>query len=281
MGQLELLEDQPGGRSIQILGCRRCGERRACRPGWSTRCHVCLDERTTDDVVNDWLRRYRTLPQDLGIALSEIEASVRESVHEEGRSAVLERDRAEAVAALVVADECERRTPDGWTLLATDLKGFPWFDDPALTESHGTWARHDACDSVQTLDVARGRTECRTCPPDPASRTHRARAHDPHLLYLVRTGRIQKFGHGDDRRVQAHVRGGADVVLVLEAAHHDVVRAEAQIKAQFKASRRVGRVRALPSNFGRGTEVLPASVAVDLTSVLDGVDVTDRFRRNG
>lgn len=146
--QLELLEDRPGGRSIQILGCRRCGERRACRPGWSTRCHVCLDERTTDDVVNDWLERYRTLPQDLGIALSEIEASVRESVADEGRSTVLDRDRAEAVAALVVADECERRTPDGWTLLATDLKGFPWVDDPSLTESHGTWARHDACGST-------------------------------------------------------------------------------------------------------------------------------------
>ena len=88
--------------------------------------------------------------------------------------------------------------------------------------SHGTWARHEICGKVQKLTPGRGRNECRNCPPDPSSRTHRARAGDRHLLYLVRLGRMQKFGHGDEARVRAHLRAGAEVVQVIEATHAEV-----------------------------------------------------------
>ena len=43
---MELAIDQPGGTAIQVYRCGHCGDLRACRPGWHTCCHVCLDERT-------------------------------------------------------------------------------------------------------------------------------------------------------------------------------------------------------------------------------------------
>jgi hypothetical protein len=47
---MELLENQPDGVFIQILRCRHCGAERACRPGWRTRCHICLDQRSAPDL---------------------------------------------------------------------------------------------------------------------------------------------------------------------------------------------------------------------------------------
>lgn len=44
--RLELLEDQPAGALIQVYRCLDCDGRRACRVGWRTRCHVCLDDRS-------------------------------------------------------------------------------------------------------------------------------------------------------------------------------------------------------------------------------------------
>lgn len=59
--QLEEVADQPGNARIRIYQCRRCGSARSCRPGWLTRCHVCLDERSTGlhltDAASSFLRR--------------------------------------------------------------------------------------------------------------------------------------------------------------------------------------------------------------------------------
>ena len=45
-GQLTLIADQPSGARISIYQCAACGAKRTCRPGWHTRCHVCLDARS-------------------------------------------------------------------------------------------------------------------------------------------------------------------------------------------------------------------------------------------
>lgn len=145
--------------------------------------------------------------------------------------------------------------------------------------SHGTWARHDTCGKVQKLNPSQGRTECRHCPPDPESRTHRARAGDRYLLYLVRQRAVQKFGHGYEARVREHWLGGAEIMQVIEATHTEVVTAELALKRRHGRRLRVPRRRHLPKSFGAGTEVLPASIPIDLTTVLSGVNVTSRFTR--
>jgi len=38
--------------------------------------------------------------------------------------------------------------------LASDIAGMPWAV-PGLTTSHGTWATHDACGTVQKISLAR------------------------------------------------------------------------------------------------------------------------------
>ena len=49
--QMELAMDRPGGAAIQVYRCRQCGDLRSCRPGWHTRCHVCMDECTDGGLV--------------------------------------------------------------------------------------------------------------------------------------------------------------------------------------------------------------------------------------
>jgi hypothetical protein len=67
-GQMDLAADRPEGLFIQIYRCRRCGSSRSCRPGWQTRCHVCLDERSSGLVITDAAQRFRAmLASDTGL----------------------------------------------------------------------------------------------------------------------------------------------------------------------------------------------------------------------
>lgn len=170
--QLELVEDRPNGASIQIWECRNCGMRRACRPRWLTRCQVCLDERTSLDAAD----------------VAHLKAILKENrlyktfiaeVAEVRPSEVTPKTVTEVLSQLAVLAELERMEQHGWTLLANDVHGPPfWAGERRL--SHGTWARHDLCGTVQKMDE--GRTECRSCPARPESRTHRARTGTPQLL---------------------------------------------------------------------------------------------------
>lgn len=236
-----------------------------------------MDARTSKALVDDWLDLYRTIAPDSEMTPDEVELEVRDYAGLGEGEPTSDQDRAEYVADLLVAEELERRERTGWTLLATDIYGLPWYDEPEPRESHGTWARHDVCGKVQKLNPARGRTECQDCLPDPESRTHRARAGDRYLLYLVRQGAIQKFGRGYEARVREHRNGGAEIMQVIEPSHTEVVAAELALKRRYARRLRVPRRRQLPKSFGAGTEVLPGSIAIDLTAVLPGLDVTSRF----
>jgi hypothetical protein len=119
---------------------------------------------------------------------------------------VTPRTYVEVMSLLAACTAIEKMEQPGWTLLATDVHGLP-FDSGWHTAPHCTWARRDACGTVSKL--TKGRTECSTCPPIAQSRTHRAKAGSPQLLYPVRYGDLLKFGHGDARRVRAHLRAGA------------------------------------------------------------------------
>jgi hypothetical protein len=272
-GQMEVVEDQPGGAKIQIYRCRRCGATRACRPGWRTRCHVCLDERSNGPAVatagQAFLSRLEDAPdldrqsrQFLGLAPDEV-ISLREA--------------AEASAYVALAEELHRLDRPGWSILATDVHGLPWTGTRSRHYSHGTWARHDACGTVAKLRP--GTVDCPSCGPDPGSRTHLSRGEEPYLLYLVCTKRWQKFGVGDQRRVRAHMRGDASVVQVLRGPFAEVVLAERTLKQRHRdvTARRVRR--GMIASFGQGTEVTRRRVPINLSDVLPGgEDVTSWFQ---
>ncbi|EWM12185.1 hypothetical protein KUTG_02489 [Kutzneria sp. 744] len=268
---MELLEDRPGGLRLQLLRCRHCGTERACRPGWRTRCHICLDRRSAQDLpamrqARDALATFRANRQ-IDLVRQFLGLRTGEPTPLPGVAEFL------AATALEATLDSYRRP--GWTVLAGDVHGLPWMGTPLGSASHGTWGRHDACGTVAKLN--RGRTECPTCPPESDSRTHRARANDPHLLYLVRYRHWHKFGHGDDRRVRAHLRAGARVVQVLAATHAEVVIGESALKRRHR-EHAVGARPTMPFTFGTGTEVLPTRIPVDLTTVLpSGRDVTHRY----
>ncbi|GAA2170107.1 hypothetical protein [Pedococcus bigeumensis] len=183
---------------------------------------------------------------------------------------------AESTVFLANAEESYARP--GWTVLATDVSGMPWgYRDPS--RSHGTWASHDDCGTVQKLSLAR--TECRVCPPEPVSRTHRAKAGQPQYLYLVRIGGLLKFGHGDANRVKAHLRRGCEPISVLRAPFQQVVAAEAAMKRAYRDSLIDPTTWDLPTTFGAGTEVVTDDVVVELSKYLLGagvIEVTSRFR---
>lgn len=40
---MELVDECCVDGKIQVYRCRKCGSQRSCRPGWRTRCHVCLE----------------------------------------------------------------------------------------------------------------------------------------------------------------------------------------------------------------------------------------------
>jgi hypothetical protein len=112
------------------------------------------------------------------------------------------------------------------------------------------------------------------CPPDDGSRTFRAKKDDPHLLYLVRSGRWQKFGHGNWPRVRAH---RSEIVQVLRARHEDVVKAEAELKTRHR-NKPHPALGSTPPTFGAGGEVVPSTLPIDLADVLPiGEDVTAWF----
>ena len=176
-----------------------------------------------------------------------------------------------------LAEELSRRDRPGWANLATDVHGLPWLGTRAEHHSHGTWARHDACGTVAKLGP--GAVDCPACGPEPGSRTHQARRDEPYLLYLVCTRKWQKFGVGDQRRVRAHLHGGAEVIQVLRAPFAQVVVAERTLKELHRdpMSRRVRR--GMIATFGEGTEVTRRRVLVELTDALpEGEDVTSWFR---
>ena len=269
--ELELVADRPGGSQIRIYRCRLCGNQRSCRPGWLTRCHICLDERSHGPVITDAARRFRSthsgdaefLPSTplLGDAL--------------GRDA--DQAAVEASAALVLATAVRRAERPGWDVVATDVHGLPWTGSRTGATSHGTWATHRACGTIAKLRP--DSIDCPACGPAKGSRTHLARRDDPYLLYLVVHRGGQKFGIGDYRRVRSHQRDGAEVIQVLRAPFAHVVLAETALK-RLHRDQIAGRTRdGMISTFGQGTEVTPHRAVISLTDVLPGGrDVTYWFR---
>ncbi|MGW6934567.1 hypothetical protein ACWGE0_31215 [Lentzea sp. NPDC054927] len=243
--QMEPIESvaRPGGKPIQIMRCRWCGAERTCPVGWATRCHLCLDDRTSADATATGLGA---------------------------------REATQLLAVTTLIGVLAQFEQPGWTVIAGDLLGLPWTDDQYARNSHGTWGRHDACGRIQVM--SRGRDECAACPPEPGSRTHRARADDTHLLYLVRYRDFVKFGRGYHGRVRHHLRLGATPVQVLTARHAEVHVAELALKRRHVTDVLRG-ITGVPESFGAGTEVLPLRLSPDLAAFLrQGEDVTRHFR---
>jgi len=118
---MELAIDQPGGTAIQVYRCGHCGDLRACRPGWHTCCHVCLDERTDGGLLEENSRGCLAMfAQNPLLAL------------QAGRNLNLGRGEqitpravVQATACLTVAAQLARYERPGWTVLATDVWGLP------------------------------------------------------------------------------------------------------------------------------------------------------------
>ncbi len=148
----------------------------------------------------------------------------------------------EASAAIALATMIRGAEWPGWEVLAADVHGLPRAGRKTAGTSHGTWARHQACGLVTKLGP--GSVDCPRCGPASGSRTHLARRGDPCLLYLVVHRRWQKFGVGDQRRVSAHLRGGAQVVQVLRASFAEVGARRSHPQAPVSpADRRAGQAR--------------------------------------
>ncbi|MEV0897197.1 hypothetical protein [Actinoplanes sp. NPDC049802] len=273
------LVDLPGSADagIEIQRCLRCRRMRACAPGWTTRCHLCLDKRS--DPVH--YRRGQVL-------LDRRSKPAQRRSFDEFRAGLsytsgLLRDAAAFLNERAVVKESQYFERDGWTVQALDLCGMPWNAGRQRARSHGTWGHHQECGTLQLLKPRERILECVTCPPPPGSRSARARHDDPYLLYLVRHRGLLKFGVGDDRRVRAHLNGGATVVKVLKASFFDVCRAELDLKRYHRAAGHlVVSPSGAPVTFGTGTEVVPATVTVNLKGALQcpNEDVTDRFRQH-
>ena len=271
-GQLQLMLDQPDGAPIRIYRCRCCGSMRSCRPPWRTRCHVCLNERSTGPVVAEAARAFlRRLGEDPALEGQARMLLAQDLAAQEPRGVV------EISSSLALAATIRHAERPGWEVLAADVYGLPWKGMKARSTSHGTWGRHEACGTVAKLGPSA--VDCPSCGPAPGSRTHLARRDDPYLLYLVVHRRWQKFGVGDRRRVETHVRGGAEVVLVLRAPFAQVVLAEAALKWQHRKEI-AGRVRrGMIVSFGQATEVTRRKVPINLSATLPGgEDVTHWFR---
>jgi hypothetical protein len=270
--QLELVEYLPNEAAIQIYQCRHCGATRACRAGWTTRCHVCLDERSNGRFVTAAAQEFMArLDDDSGLA-----RQAQQFLGLAPSAAVPLRGATEASSYLALAEELRRRDRPGWTTLATDMHGLPWHGMRTAYHSHGTWGRHDACGTVAKLRI--GTVDCPKCGPGSGSRTHQARRDEPYLLYLVSTKKWQKFGVGDQSRVRAHERGGAQVIQVLRAPFAQVILAERALKQRHHdlTPRRVKR--GMIVSFGQGTEVTRRRVMIDLRDELPGgEDVTSWF----
>jgi hypothetical protein len=270
--QVEPTDLAPADSGIVIHRCRRCATLRVCRASWRTRCHVCLDERSAGLALAAGERLLAGLPGDPALAV-EVRAFAALAPDEP----VPVRVAAEFVAAHALAAALERHDREGWTVLAGDVHGLPWYGERRQAASHGTWGVHDDCGTVQKLSSAR----CASCSPGPGGRSFEALRDTPCLLYLVRHRGVLKFGVGGDRRVRTHVTAGAVVVQVLQGRHADVIAAEANLKRHKREAGvplRFWHTWRMPASFGAGTEVVRAATPVDLARVLPaGVDVTRRF----
>ena len=152
------------------------------------------------------------------------------------------RENSEFIAATTVKIRLAKYFQPGWTVLATDVHGLPWTGFRWLTRSHGTWGRNDETGEVQQLKHSRG---------------------EANLLYLVRYGKVLKFGRGNAHRVGAHVAQGAVPVLVLSASSQEISVARDRLKRRHRG------------------EMVSLRTPVDLFAVLpDGLDVTDQLPRN-
>jgi hypothetical protein len=245
---------------------------RSCRPGWHTRCQVCLDERSEAaelDVASQ--KCLEMFARDPLLALR-----VGRNINLDRTESITPRAIVEATSCLTVATQLARYDRPGWTALATDIWGLPWRGVRSRPVSHGTWGRHEVCGTVVKLRT--GSVDCPACGPQPGSRTHLARREDPYLLYLVTIHGLQKFGVGTQDRVRTHQRNGAVVVQVLRAPFADVVFAERRLKAQHQAKILYRKTRRMPASFGEGTEVVGRRVPIELADVLPGAeDVTAWF----
>ncbi|WP_343994637.1 hypothetical protein [Terrabacter terrae] len=175
-------------------------------------------------------------------------------------------------SVLFLADLEDAHARPGWTIIATDVWGMPWgYRDPS--RSHGTWATHDACGTVQKITMAR--PECRVCPPQPGSRTHRAKFGQPQYLYLVQYENLLKFGHGDANRVRAHLRAGCEVISLLRGPFERVVKAEVAVRQAHRDQLVDPRLWTMPVTFGAGSEVVTVEADIRLSDYLSGPDVKD------
>ena len=268
---LDLIVDQPDGIWIRIYRCQRCGTQRSSRPGWLTRYHVCLDERSHGLLITDAAHRFRAMQT--GDAELQVQTRLLSAVDGRGVDQVA----VVASATLALATAVRRAERPGWDVLAAAVHGLPWTGGKTAGTSHGTWARHQACGTNAKLHS--GSVDCPACGPAEGSRTHLARRDDPYLLYLVAHRRWQKFGVGDQRRVRTHQSGGAEVVQVLRAPFAHVVLAETALK-RLHHDQIAGRARRVMINsFGYGTEVARRKTFISLTDALPhGEDVTIWFR---
>ena len=266
---MTLVQHRPSGAAIDIWQCNTCAATRSCRPRWRTRCPVCLDERTVfedeeQSRLLDELKEEREFKQ---LVADILEIDLRQ---------VTPQHMWTVLNGLFIGEREEEFMRPGWTVLATDVRGMPWFAlDPST--SHGTWASHDVCGTVQNLTLAR--PECRVCPPEPGSRTHRAKADQPQMLYLIRWLDLLKFGHGDGNRMRSHRNAGCDVVQVLQGPHTDVVAAELRMKRHFRDQLIDPLEWEMPITFGTGSEVVPDDVPVRLADFLSGSNVKDVTHR--
>jgi hypothetical protein len=269
--KLELVADRPGDSPIRIYRCRLCGSQRSCQPGWLTRCHLCLDERSQGPVVTDAAQRFRSVHSGAAEFLQST------PLFEEPFGADTDQVDVEASAALVLATVIRRAERPGWDVVATDVHGLPWTGGRTAATSHGTWATHLACGTLARLRP--GSIDCPACGPGKRARTHLARRDDPYLLYLVAHRDGQKFGIGDYRRVRSHQRADAEVIQVLRAPFAHVVLADTALKRLHRGEIAGRTRRGMITSFGQGTEVARRRALVSLTDVLpDGQDVTDWFR---
>jgi hypothetical protein len=221
--QMELAEDGPAGAAIQIYRCRQCGTLRACRPGSTTRCHICLDEGSISRAATEAGQPHLTLL----VSDHRLAVQAKQFLGLKTTEVIPLRGAVEAASYVTLAEQSRRDRP-GRAILATNVHGLPRFGARTASYSHGTWARHEACGAIAKLGPSA--VDCAICGPQPGSRTHQGRRDNPYLLYLVRTKKWQKFGVGDERRVRTHLRGGAEVIQVLRGPFAQVILAERTLK---------------------------------------------------
>ena len=264
--------DRPDGAAIQVYRCRKCGDLRSCRPGWHTRCHVCVDGYTDGELLEENSQQCLAIFGRNPLLALQADRNLNLGRGEQ----ITPKAIVQATAYLTVATQLARYERPGWTVIATDVWGLPWRGVRSRSDSHGTWAQHDACGTMAVLRT--GSADCPACGPQPGSRTHQARRDEPYLLYQVICQGLTKFGVGTEERVRTHQRAGATVVLVLRSSFAEVVLAERALKTARAGEMLNKRTRKMPPTFGQGTEVLRRGADLNLANALAGAeDITHLF----